>query len=407
MHVRKARMRRSRLTPRWVWIVWAALMAALMIGLGLWVVQGVVRGVPGPVISGVYVDGPLDALIVVAYAVTGAVLASIAAILVTRVSHNPIGWILGAVAAWLATTFLLIMWLYFLHSPGDTQTAFANWLGNWTFVISVPTSLVLMIFPTGALPSPRWRILPWLAIIGIAGWVTLEAASDVLGLGPVLPNPYANPQLTSVANFVSILLLPALVGTVASLVVRYRWSSPEVRFQIKWAALAGAFQISVWVFVWAVEAFRPQAFGIEVVAVGTLSLIIVPVALSVAISKYRLYDIDRLVSRTVSYAMLAVLLAGVFVGGVIGIQSLFGVTDDLAVAGTTLAAAALFNPLRHRLHDLMDRQFNRSRFDAEHVVEAFSSRINSVTDSDEFASDLSATLESTLAPASIGIWIRA
>lgn len=400
-------MRRSRLAPRWVWIVWLALVTALLTGLGLWVVQGVVRGVPGPVVSGVYVDGPLDAFIVVAYAVTGVVLASIGAILVTRVSHNPIGWILGAVAAWLAMTFLLVMALYFLHSPGDSQTAFANWLGNWTFVISVPTSLVLMIFPTGALPSPRWRIVPWLAIAGIAGWVTIEATSDVLGLGPVIPNPYANPQLSQVANAVSVLLLPGLVGTVASLVVRYRRSSPEVRFQIKWVALAGTFQISVWAFVWAFEAFQPQAFGTEAVAVGTLSLIIVPVALGVAISKYRLYDIDRLVSRTVSYAALGVLLAGVFVGGVIGTQALFGVRNDLAVAGTTLAAAALFNPLRRRLHDLMDRQFNRRRYDAERVVEAFSSRINSVTDSDELASDLSATLESTLAPASIGIWIRA
>jgi len=400
-------MRRSRLAPRWVWIVWLTLVAALLTGLGLWVVQGVVRGVPGPVLSGVYVDGPLDALIVVAYAVTGGVLASIGAILVTRVSHNPIGWILGAVAVWLSTTFLLIMALHFLHSPNDPQTAFANWLGNWTFVISVPASLVLLIFPTGALPSPRWRIMPWLAIAGIAGWVTLEATSEVLGLGPVIPNPYANPQLSQIADAVALLILPALVGTVASLVVRYRRSSPEVRFQIKWVALAGAFQISVWALVWALEAFRPEAFGTEAVALGTLSLIIVPVALGVAISKYRLYDIDRLVSRTVSYAALGVLLAGVFVGGVIGAQALFGVTDDLAVAGTTLAAAALFNPLRRRLHDLMDRQFNRRKFDAERVVEDFSSRINSVTDSDELASDLSATLESTLAPASIGIWIRA
>ncbi len=399
-------MRRSRLAPRWVWIVWLALVAILLTGLGLWIVQGVVRGVPGPVLSGVYVDGPLDALIVVAYAVSGGVLASIGAILVTRVSHNPIGWILGAVAAWLSTTFLLIMALYFLHSPNDPQTAFANWLGNWTFVIAVPTSLVLLIFPTGALPSPRWRIMPWLAIAGIAGWVTIEATSEVIGLGPVIPNPYANRQLSQIANPVSLLILPALVGTVASLVVRYRRSSPEVRFQIKWVALAGAFQISVWALVWAFEAFRPAAFGTEAVAVGTLSLIIVPVALGVAISKYRLYDIDRLVSRTVSYAALGVLLAGVFVGGVIGTQALFGVRDDLAVAVTTLAAAALFNPLRRRLHDLMDRQFNRRRFDAERVVEAFSSRINSVTDSNELASDLSATLESTLAPASIGIWIR-
>lgn len=130
-------------------------------------------------------------------------------------------------------------------------------------------------------------------------------------------------------------------------------------------------------------------------------------ALGVAILKYRLYDIDRLVSRTVSYAVLGALLAGVFVAGVIGIQTLFGATDDLAVAGTSLAAAAMFNPLRLRLHGLMDRRFNRRSFDAERVVEAFSARIKSVTDTDDLALDLTTTLEHTLAPASIGMWIRA
>jgi hypothetical protein len=370
--------------------------AALLAGLALWIVKAVVRGVPGPV----------DAVGVVANVGTGAALATIGTIMIVRVPRNPIGWFFGAVATWMATTFLVVILLYFLNSPGDVGTDLANWLGNWTFVISVPTPLILMFFPSGALPSPRWRILPWLAIIGTVGWATSEATTDRLGLDPGLPNPYSNHSLARVGEVVSLLLLPALFGTIASLVVRYRGSSPDVRLQIKWVSLAGAFQIVVMLGLWALYTLQPEAFGPEAAAVGGLSLLAIPIALGVAILKYRLYDIDRLVSRTVSYAVLGSLLAGVFFAGVLGTQAVFGASSDLAVAGTTLAVAALFDPLRRRLHGLMDRKFNRQRFDFERVVEAFSTRVSSVTDTDDLASDLSATLEQTLAPASIGLWVR-
>jgi hypothetical protein len=391
-----ARSVRGRLAPRWVWIAWSSLVAALLAGLALWIVKGVVRGVPGPV----------DAVGVVANVGTGAALATIGMIMIVRVPKNPIGWFFGAVATWMATTFLLVILLYFLNSPGDAGTDLANWLGNWTFVFSVPTSLILMYFPSGALPSPRWRILPWLAIIGTVGWATLEATRDSIGVDPGLPNPYSNHSLARVGEVVTLLLLPALFGTIASLVVRYRGSSPDVRLQIKWVSLAGAFQIVVMLGLWALDTFQPEAFGPEAVALGGLSLLAIPIALGVAILKYRLYDIDRLVSRTVSYAVLGSLLAGVFFVGVLGTQAVFGASSDLAVAGTTLAVAALFDPVRRRLHGLMDRKFNRKRFDFERVVDAFSTRVSSVTDTDDLSSDLCATLAETLAPASIGLWIR-
>jgi hypothetical protein len=399
-------MRRGRVAPRWVWIVWSSLMAAWLLGLGLWIVHGVVRGVPGPVVGGVYVTGPVDVVVVVAFVVAGAALATVAAIMVARIPSNPIGSILGAIAIWMATTFLIIMALYYLHSPGDAQTDLANWLGNWTFVIAVPTSLVLMIFPTGALPSPRWRVLPWLALLGTASWAIREASSEFLGADESLPNPYANPGLQRLAEMISIVLLPVLIGTIATLFVRYQRSTPDVRLQIKWVALGGAFQVVVWLLVWGWELFLPADFGAEAVAVGTLSLLIVPIALGAAILRYRLYDIDHLVSRTVSYAVLIALLAGAYFGVVIGIQALFPSSEDLAVAGITLAAAAAFNPLRLRIQDLVDRRFNRRRYDAERVIEAFTARISTVTHAETLSSDLTETLEHTMAPASIGIWIR-
>lgn len=389
-----------------MWISWFGLVVACLLGFGLWFVQGVVRGVPGPVISGVYVAGPVDAGIVVAYVVTGVALATIGAILVTRVPGNPIGWILGAGAVWLASTFLLIVSLYFLHAPEAPETALANWLGDWTFVIPASLSLVLLIFPTGRVPTPRWRLLPWMGIIGVAGWVTLEATEATLGVDQTRPNPYANPGLNRVANLAAILLLPALIGTIASLIVRYRGAPPEVRQQIKWVALGGLVAIVVWMLIWGMSVFRPDDFGSIAVAVGTLAGLITPVALTVAILRYRLYDIDHLVSRTVSYSVLAVLLAGVYFGGVIGLQTVFPSSGGFAVAGTTLGLAALFNPLRHRLRDVVDRRFNRQRFDAERVIEGFTSRMNNVTTTDSLSTDLTETLEQTLAPTSIGIWIR-
>jgi len=398
-------MSRGRIA-RWVWPGWVSLVAALLAGLGLWIVQGVLRGVPGPVVASVYVDGAVDVAVVAVYIVAAASLATVAAIMVARVPSNRIGWILGAIAIWMASTFLIIMVLYYLHSPGDAQTDLANWLGTWTFVVAVPTSLVLMIFPAGALPSPRWRILPWLAVIGTAAWMVLEATAQDLGTEQSMPNPYANPGLQAIAEIIGILLLPASIGTIATLVVRYRRSSPDVRQQIKWVALGGVLQVGVWLLVWAWETFSPTTFGADVVAVGTLSLLIVPIALGVAILRYRLYEIDRLVSRTVSYAVLVALLAGVYFGLVIGIQTLFPASEDLAVAGTTLAAAAVFNPLRLRIHDLVDKKFNRRRFDAERVIEAFTARISTVTQAENLSSDLAQVLERTMAPASIGVWIR-
>jgi hypothetical protein len=381
---------------------WTITVAATLLGSVLWFVQGVVRGVPGPILSGLYLTGAVDAVIVVAYAAIGVVLATIAAILVARVPGNAIGWILGAVALWLAMTFLVIMCLYFL----DTRTGFANWLGEWSFVIPTATSLVLMLFPTGRLLSRRWLPLPWLAILGTVSWAVAEATKTTLGVEQALPNPYAHALLNDVANLTGLAVVPALAGTVASLVIRYRRSPVDVRLQIKWVAFGGTLGIGVWLLIWAWWAIRPDTFGSGVVALGTLSVLLTPVALAVAILRHRLYDIDRLVSRTVSYAVLAAVLGGSYAVGVIGLQTLFPSSGSLAVAGTTLALAAAFNPLRRRLHDLMDRRFNRRHFDTVLVLEAFAARVVTVGDTEELSAGLTSVLEQTLAPATIAIWIR-
>jgi hypothetical protein len=392
--------------PRWPWPVWGGAMIALLVALGLWVVQGVLRGVPGPVIQGVYVDGAVDSVVVVVTVLATTVLSTLATILVSRAPGNRIGRILWLIAAWMVTTFFLIISLYFLHSPTSKETAFANWLGTWSFVLFVPTSLVLMIFPSGRLPSPRWSLLPWLAVLGTLGWAATEAFGERLGLEGELPNPYANASLERIGGIVVLLFLPALIGTVASLVVRYRHASPEVRAQIKWVAVGGILQIVVIFGLWVLDVTSSDEYPIAGVLAGTVSLLFVPVGLAVAILRYHLYDIDHLVSRTVSYTVLGGLLGALFFVGVLGAQVVFDATSDLAVAATTLAVAAIFDPLRRRLHGVMDRRFNRSRFDAERVVEAFTTRMSAMTSPEALSSDIAGTVEATLAPEAFGIWIR-
>jgi hypothetical protein len=263
-----------------------------------------------------------------------------------------------------------------------------------------------MFFPMGRLLSRRWRALPWLGVIGAASWAVVEATESSLGVEQALPNPYAHALLNDVANVTSLALVPALGGTVATLVIRYRRSSPDVRLQIKCVALGGMLSIGVWVLIWVWAVVRPDRFGSGAVATGTLGALLTPVALAVAILRHRLYDIDRLVSRTVSYAVLAAVLGGSYAGGVIGLQTLFPSWGSLAVAGTTLALAAAFNPLRRRLHDLVDRRFNRRHFNAVLVMEGLAARVVAISDTEELVSDLTSVLEQTLAPSTIAIWIR-
>lgn len=382
------------------------MLSALAIGLILWVVHLAVDGVPGPVLAGVYIAGAVDVAVLAVYIVAAGALTTIAAVMIGRVPENRIGWILGAMSVWMVSTFLVIMVLYFFHTEGQPGWDLANWLGTWTFVPTVPSSLVLILFPTGRLLSKRWRVVPWLAVLGTAGWALSEATGMGMGLQEELTNPYSSPDLVRLADAVAVLLLPALVGTVASLVIQFRRSSPEARLQIKWVAFGGVLQVVVILLAWGADVISRSDFPVSVVLVGMLSLLIVPIALSVAILRYRLYAIDRLVSRTASYTLLAALVAGGSFGGVIGTQALLGFSNELAVAGTTLALFALFNPARRRLHSMMDRRFNRSRFDADRVTEAFAARVGAAAATDGLLADLESTVRQTLAPASFGMWTR-
>jgi len=259
------------------------------------------------------------------------------------------------------------------------------------------------------LPSRRWRPVAWCAGLGIA----LLFVGDFTSGGPLedypdLANAYGvdSPVLDLVEVIGALLLLVALVGSPLSLVLRYRRAGRDERQQIKWLALAGA--VAATTFVIAVVAWDLLS---EPVANGAimLSIVALPVAAGVAILRYRLYDIDVVINRTLVYGALTATLALTYLGSVLLLQlALSGITEGsgLAVAASTLAVAALFRPARARIQQGVDRRFYRRKYDAQHTLEGFSARLRDQVDLAALSSDLSGVVRETLQPAHVTLWLR-
>jgi hypothetical protein len=391
---------------RWVWHIWLTAIGLLIIGIVLWLLRLAADREAGPVIAGVFVDGPAQVTVLVIYAFTAGVLATISTALVSRTTHNPLGWVLWWMAMWTVATFFTTMALFAAGPNGSWTWQMSNWLGEWTFALAVPSSIALLLFPSGEFLSPKWRLLAWLAVAGTLGWALTEATGAGLGLEQEIPNPLANATLESVGQALSILLLVALAGTGCSLLIRYRSASHIVRLQVKWVLVGGLLQVAAIAMTSALDAASTSDFPVVGAIVGLLSTLAVPLSLVIAILRYRLYSIDHLISRTASYALLASLFGAIFVLGVVGAQSLLGLSNSLSVALATLALASLFNPVRRRLNRAMDRRFNRSRFDLDNESEEFGRRTASTLSMQEVLEDLEATVRRTMAPETMGVWVR-
>ena len=273
------------------------------------------------------------------------------------------------------------------------------WLSNWTWVIPVAVlAFLFLLFPTGYVPSRRWRLAAWFvgAAFGLATLGMLIAAT----------RSWAHPFITSPAGGLTGLLFEmaaflfsaALLVSVAALVVRFAKSSGEERLQLKWCAaaalvLAVVFVASIWANSAAVNVLQSLAF------VGLWT------AIAMAVLKYRLYDIDRIISRTLAYAIVTGLLVGVYAGLVLLATQVFRFHTPVAVAASTLAAVALFSPLRRRVQQVVDRRFNRARYDADQTVAAFAARLKDTVDLDSVRDDLATVVDQALKPAHVSVWI--
>jgi hypothetical protein len=269
--------------------------------------------------------------------------------------------------------------------------------------------LILLLTPTGSLPSPRWR---W--------WARLATAAPVVVVLAVtlLPRPLG-PEYRSVANPLGLgaleALLQAAIGTAlglcvlgvlvaaASLVVRFRRARGIERQQLRWVALTAAVVALAAVLVLAAMLTEtPALFGWGLgLCAGVL-----PLGIGAAILRYRLYDLDRIVSRTLAYGILTVLLGGAYAGVVLGLGQMFSRDSSLVVAVATLAVAALFQPARRRVQAAVDRRFNRRRYDAARTITAFSARLRQQVDLDSLTAELLGVVEQTIQPASMSLWLR-
>ena len=381
----------------------AAVAVAIGAGAAAFLLVPARAGVPGPSVSA------FQAVSNAAFLVVTPILG---AFLIHRRPGNVIGWLFIHLSLWLGLGFFADGLAR--HAPPlpvvGLITAAGSSLGTLGFVALI---LLVELFPTGGLPSARWRVLPALAILGGA----LEFLAGALAVAPIrpivpdLPTPLARPDLAAFLDIIgivgSVVLLVALLGAASLIVVRFRQARGVERQQLKW-------------FAWAASVIAILlAAGIVTSPLGALSdtfwslalasLLLLPVASTIAILRYHLYDIDRIISRTVLYAAVTGILALVFVGTILVSQTVlasFFSGNSVAVAASTLVVAALFQPLRRRVQSVVDRRFNRSRYDAERTVAEFGAHLRDEVDLGALRHDLVTTIDETLQPTRTGVWLR-
>ena len=345
-----------------------------------------------------------------------------------RVPGNAIGWLLSLAGLSLGVAILTEQYaLYGLATaPGAVPAAkVAGVLSGAAVELTVVLlSVLVLLFPDGRLPSPRWRPVLWALAVVTAGLATqqFQAGTRITGgianaldaAGVAYPNPLGVlPRHGWFSGLLTGIFFLALVNgllILASVFVRRRGASPERRQQLAWLGYVGVLTV-VWLVALVLSSLlvRDQDNSWVTTVFWALMFVTpvagIPVACVVAVLKYRLYDLGRIVSRTVSYAIVTGLLVGVYAGLVLLATGVIGLTSPVAVAGATLAAAALFGPLRSRVQRRVDHRFNRARYDAERMLAAFAARLTEELDTDAVTEDLARSVHAALEPAHVSVWL--
>ncbi len=359
---------------------------------------------------------PLLGTFNLALIVVGTVYAVVGAFLSVRVPDNRISWLFLAAAVVWSLDFLLKE----LASPG-TVTApgsvpdaeLAAWLSAWLWVVGNPLMLfaVPVLFPDGHLPSRRWRPIVAIAVILVlddvvghaaAAWPLRGDAAALVSFDASTASGLVGP-IVVVGDLSLFLVLP--ITAAVSLVARYRLSMGTARLQIRWFTLAIVAMILLVSGDVIVSQISPAAVGL----LSAIGLALIPLAIGTAILRYRLWEIDRIVSRTIGWILVTGILASMFVAAIVGLEALLSPvtsSNTLAVAGSTLVAAALFQPIRSRVQRAVDRRFNRSRVDAESVVGAFAARTRDEVDLSRLRAFVESSAHQTVSPTVAGVWLR-
>jgi hypothetical protein len=357
----------------------------------------------------------LNTVIAVSFSPVGAVIAP------RFPPQNPIGWLfctiglIGAIRLFVAEYAIVTL----LAEPGSTLLGklpggeALAWVSSWVWVLHFgPFIFLALLFPDGRVPSPRWWPFAWVVGVVVAGgtvavalWPETAARFDPVN------NPLGIEVAMNVINPMEMILYALALIAAASLVVRLRHSKGVERQQVRWFAYAVVMLATSTTLAYVVsEALDVGWLGSISSILVIVSLVGLPVAMGIAILRYRLYNIDTLINRTLVYGALTAVLAGVYVGSVVLLQELFraltGGESQLAIVASTLAIAALFNPIRRRIQAFVDRRFYRRKYDAAKTLEAFSAKLRDETDLEALSDELVGVVSETMQPAHISLWLR-
>ena len=399
------------------WLAWYMCAVSLMlVVLGLLFLVVSQSAASAPVYAGasVYDFWLVNTVVAVSFSTVGGVIAP------RLPPHNPVGWIFCTigllagmrlfVAEYAIVTLLAEPGTPLGRLPGGEALA---WVSSWLWVPHIGLFVFLaLLFPNGRPPSARWRPFAWLVgVVVVVGTVAVATWPETAAGFDLTNHPIGIEVATTAVNPVEIILYTLALMAMSSLVVRLRRSKGVERQQVKWFAYA--------VVVLAISAILAyvvsETLGIRwlgrissvLVLVGVVGL---PVAMSIAILRYRLYNIDLIINRTLVYGALTAVLVLVYLGSVVLFQDLYralsGERSQLAVVVSTLVIAALFNPLRRRIQSFIDRRFYRRKYDAAKTLEAFSAKLRGETDLDTLSDDLTGVVRETMQPTHVSLWLR-
>jgi hypothetical protein len=349
---------------------------------------------------------------------------TVGAFVASRRPENPIGWIFCAGGLLFSVTRAASAYAeYASHArPGQLPgVEYVGWFAEWVLLptLFLTATMLFLLFPNGRFVSAEWRFVAGVAVIGwvmttLGGAFGVEATSTLYGgyiYNPVEISDVMGEFLRALEGFGIVLLLLSCLASITSLFARWVPARGQERQQLKWFAYAAAVMVggvlSVFTFGSSLEFMWDLGW-----LVGILGFAFLPVATAIAILRYRLYDIDRIINRTLVYGSLTAMLALVYFGGVTVTQALLRTLTgheklpQLVIVASTLVVAALFNPLRRRIQSFIDRRFYRSKYDARKTLETFSTKLKNETDLEALNNDLVGVVRETMQPAHVSLWLR-
>jgi hypothetical protein len=396
----------ARAASRLAWSLWGLSLALTVVALLLLALN---LSHPPTHIFDSWLDSTLNAVF---FSTVGAIVAS-------RRPENPVGWLLCLYG--LAQSIYHFSAQYAIYAllaqPNSLPAGVAMaWVSSWLLPIIIGLSVFfILLFPSGRLPSRRWRWVTWPTV----AFILVGAISDAFSPGPVdglgpIRNPLGIQGFSNVytAILYTMVALVLLVAAASSVFVRLRRAIGVERQQIKWFAYAAAATVIGLVLAYGIPEILVVPLWFERIGYAILLVLIpaIPISMGIAILRYKLYDIDLLINRTLVYGSLTAVLALVYFGSVTGTQSIFraitGQQSTLAVVASTLVLAALFNPLRHRIQSFIDRRFYRSKYDARKTLGAFSAKLRDETDLGALSDDLVGVVRESMQPAHVSLWLR-